>query len=88
MATATHWCEVKAMKGTLDDRPVGISQTQFEWARDHRDSFWLYVVERAGTDAPNLVRIQDPVGKAKTFTFDRGWRAVAMVLDGSLDEDP
>ena len=86
--TATHWCEVKAMTGTLDDRDVGISSAQFKCARDHGDAYWLYVVERAGTDAPNLVRIQDPVGKAKTFTFDRGWRAVATALDGSLDEDP
>lgn len=87
METATHWCEVKAMNGTLDDRDVGISSAQFKCARDHGDAYWLYVVERAGTDAPNLVRIQDPVGKAKTFTFDRGWRAVATALDGSLDED-
>ena len=86
--TATHWCEVKAMTGTLDDRDVGISSAQFKCARDHGDSYWLYVVERAGTDAPNLVRIQDPAGKAKTFTFDRGWRAVATVLDGTLDRDP
>lgn len=86
--TATHWCEVKAMTGTLDDRDVGISSAQFKCARDHGDAYWLYIVERAGTDAPNLVRIQDPVGKAKTFTFDRGWRAVATDLDGSLDEGP
>ena len=33
METATRWCEVKAMTGTLDDRPVGISRTQFEWAK-------------------------------------------------------
>ncbi len=86
--TATHWCEVKAMTGTLDDRDVGVSSAQFKCAQDLGDAYWLYVVERAGTDTPNLVRIQDPVGKAKTFTFDRGWRAVATVLDGSLDEDP
>ena len=77
MHTATHWCEVKAMTGTLDDRPVGISSAQFEWARDHGDTYWLYIVERAGKSNPNFVRIQDPAGKAKTFTFDRGWRAVA-----------
>ena len=77
MEEATRWCEVKAMKGTLDDRPVGISRTQFEWAERHRDKYWLYVVERAGESDSNIVRIQDPVGKAKTFTFDRGWRAVA-----------
>ena len=72
--TATHWCEVKAMTGTLDDRPVGMSSTQFEYAQSRGDAYWLYVVERAGTERANLVPIQDPAGKAKTFTFDRGWR--------------
>lgn len=65
------------MTGTLNDRPIGISRTQFEWAKKHRDRFWLYVVERARTSDARVVRIQDPVGKAKTFTFDHGWRAVA-----------
>lgn len=75
--TATHWCEVKAMAGTLDDRPVGMSSTQFEYAQSRGSAYWLYVVERAGTDNPNLVPIQDPAGKAKTFTFDVGWRSVS-----------
>ncbi len=74
---ATRWCEVKAMTETLAHRSVGMSSTQFEFARKHGDAYWLYVVERAGTNAANLVRIQDPAGKATTFTFDRGWRAVA-----------
>ena len=79
--TATHWCEVKAMAGTLDDRDVGMSSTQFEHARNRGSAFWLYVVERAGTETPSLVRIQDPVGKAKTFTFDVGWRSAADDID-------
>lgn len=77
METATRWCEVKAMTGTLDDRPVGLTRTQFEWAEKNRDRYWLYVVERAQTRDARIVRIQDPAGKAKTFTFDKGWRAVA-----------
>lgn len=80
--SATQWCEVKAMTGTLDDRPVGMSAVQFECAQDRGDSYWLYVVERAATDSPQLVAIQDPAGKAKTFMFDRGWRSVAA--DGNL----
>ena len=75
--SATRWCEVKAMTGTLLDRPVGLSRTQFEYARNRGVDYWLYVVEQAGTPAASLVRIQDPVGKAATFTFDHGWRVVA-----------
>ena len=63
----------------LDDRPVGLSRTQFECARKHGSAYWLYVVERVGTDAARIVRIQDPVGMARTFTFDRGWLEVAAV---------
>ena len=73
------WCEVKAMKGDLRDRPVTLSRTQFEYAREQRESYWLYVVERAGSEDARIVRIQDPVGKAKTFTFDKGWLDVAVL---------
>lgn len=74
----TRWIEVKAMTGSLDDRPVGLSHTQFECAREHASAYWLYIVEHAGErEEATLVRIQDPAGKAKTFTFDRGWRVAA-----------
>ena len=69
-----RWCEVKAMKGSLQDRPVGLSSTQFDFARKYSESYWLYVVEHAGDEQKTrVVRIQDPAGKARTFTFDRGW---------------
>jgi hypothetical protein len=75
-----RWIEVKAMTGGLDDRPVGLSRKQFECAREHGEAYWLYVVERAGEDhSARIVRIQDPAGKARTFTFDRGWMDVAKV---------
>ena len=76
-----RWCEVKAMAGTLQARPVGLSRTQFEFADARRESYWLYVVERAGQEAPHIVRIKNPAGHSKTFTFDRGWLAIAESLD-------
>lgn len=39
--------EVKAMARDLKSRPVGMSQAQFECAREHGSGFWLYVVEHA-----------------------------------------
>lgn len=72
-----RWCEVKALSGRFDDRGVGISKAQFDFARRHGDACWLYVVERIGEDDARILRIQDPAGKAQTFTFDRGWRQVA-----------
>src|SRR5690606_17921899 len=72
-----RWVEVKSMTGGLEDRPVGVSHTQFDCARQHGESYWLYVVERVGRDDARIVRIQDPAGKARTFTFDHGWLTVA-----------
>jgi hypothetical protein len=74
-----RWVEVKAMTGSLQDRPVGMSHTQFEHAQKHGTACWLYVVEHAGTDHARIVRIHDPAGKARTFTFDRGWLSIAGV---------
>lgn len=73
-----RWVEVKSMTGTLDDRPVGLSHTQFDYARERGPAYWLYVVEYA-TDPgkTRILRIQDPVAHAQTFTFDRGWVEIA-----------
>ncbi len=75
LARRYNWQGSRAV--SLHDRPVGLSHIQFECARDHSNSYWLYVVECAGgTNA----RIQDPVGKARTFTFDQGWLHSASVI--------
>lgn len=71
---AVRWVEVKAMSGTFDNRPATLTKTQFEFAQEHQNDFWLYVVENAGDPAQSrTVKIQNPAGKAQTFTFDRGW---------------
>lgn len=76
-----RWVEVKAMTGTLNNRPVGISHTQFEWARQHGSSFWLYIVEQVSNPSDSrILCIQDPVSQARTFTFDNGWVGVAKTL--------
>lgn len=74
-----RWVEVKSMTGTLEDRPVGLSHTQFDFARGKGDAYWLYVVECA-TDPVHarVLRIQNPAGHARTFTFDYGWSEIAI----------
>lgn len=75
----TRWVEVKSMTGSWKDRPVGLSHTQFECAREKRKAYWLYVVENATDRAKaRVLRIQDPVGHTKTFTFDQGWHDIAQ----------
>ena len=73
-----RWREVKAMTGSLRDHPVGVFRKQFDFARQQRADYWLYVVEHTGDGNARIVRIQDPAGKARTFTFDRGWLSVAQ----------
>ncbi len=69
-----RWVEVKAMTGTLEGRPVGLSHTQFEKAQEEGERYWLYVVENAGSpDVARVIRIRNPARRASTFVFDRGW---------------
>ncbi len=73
-----RWIEVKSMTGTLEDRPVGLSRAQFDFAFEKGNAYWLYVVEQASDlEQARVLKIQNPVGQAKTFTFDRGWAEVA-----------
>ena len=76
------WVEVKAMTGTLHDRPVTVSKTQFECAQENGEAYWLYVVEYAGEpERARILRIQNPAGKARTYTFDHGWIATAETVN-------
>lgn len=75
-----RWVEVKSMTGSLKDRPVGLSHTQFDCAREKGDAYWLYVVEHATNPTQaRVLRIQNPAGHARTFTFDHGWSQIALI---------
>jgi len=74
-----RWVEVKSMTGTLANHPVGLSHTQFEYAREKGEAYWLYVVEHAtDPEQARVLRIQNPFGHARTFTFDHGWSEIAQ----------
>jgi len=73
--------EVKAMTGSLLNRPVTLSRMQFEMATKAGRAYWLYVVENAlSPELLRIVKIQDPSGKACSFTFDAGWKEVAEFI--------
>lgn len=76
-----RWVEVKSMTGSLKDRPVGMSRAQFDFALEKRQAFWLYIVEYASEiGAGRILRVQDPAGRARTFTYDNGWLSIAEVV--------
>lgn len=47
--------------------------------------YWFYIVENATSDEPRILEIQDPAGNARTFTFDEGWREIAMVSQVNVE---
>ena len=79
------WVEVKSMKQTLHDRPVGLTRTQFEHARKYGERYWVYIVEKTDTEQANILRIKNPAWKAETFTLDYGWTAVAEFSEDTQD---
>jgi hypothetical protein len=57
-----------------------------EFARQHGEQYWLYVVEHAGApDLARIVKVQNPAGRTGTFTFDHGWIEIADI-DGPLQK--
>lgn len=82
------WVEVKAMTGSLEDRPVCLSRTQFDCAWAHGEAYWLYIVEHAGDPGrARIVCINDPAGNARNFTFDEGWRLIAKPGGGAASQE-
>jgi len=80
--------EVKSVSGAWDDMGVGLTRTQFQFAQQHRDTFWLYVVEHALDDErARVLRIADPAGRAEEFRFDDGWSAVSEDAEPDLPNE-
>jgi hypothetical protein len=70
--------EVKSTSGEWDDMGVPLSRRQFDFAQEHPDTFWLYVVEHALDDTKaRVVRIANPAIRAEEFRFDSGWAAIS-----------
>jgi hypothetical protein len=79
--------EVKSIRGDWTLRGVMLSPRQFEEATEHRDQFWLYVIENAeDDDLFRIHRIQNPVSRIDYFGFDSGWAALREE-DFELDDE-
>jgi len=77
-----RFIEVKGTDGEWDRMGVGLTKTQIELARQNRQ-FWLYVVEWARTEKPNVFAIPNPYDHIDQFRFDCGWK---MFADGDAPE--
>ena len=81
--SANH--DYEALVGTLANHPVGMSNAQFKTAQEEQHRYWLYIVENATSEEPRILKIQDPAGNARTFTFDEGWREIAIVSQVNVE---
>lgn len=73
-----RYIEVKGIDGAWDVDGVPLYPAQMEFARQHGDDFWLYVVEHARQpDKVKIHTIQNPAQKISQHRFDCGWKTVA-----------
>ncbi len=77
---------MKAIAGDWDSRPVTLTYTQFDCAREKDDAYWLYVVEHAGTADAEIVRINDPARWESSYAFDKGWRVVSIPTNATAGD--
>ncbi len=76
--------EVKSFKNTWEGSHVTMSSSQFEYARENRENYWLYIVEHALSDEPNILKICDPHSFFSSLELDSGWKDfVVSVENGS-----
>ena len=76
-----QWCEVKSLSGKFNR--VSLTKAEFECALEHGEDYWLYIVENVALldqgGEPNLIRIQNPAGKAERFSYGNSdWRKAAQ----------
>ena len=76
-----RWCEVKSLSG--DYSRVSLTRAEFECAQEHGENYWLYIVENVALldqgGEPNLIRIQNPAGKAEQFSYQSpAWSKAAQ----------
>ena len=76
-----QWCEVKSLSGKFNR--VSLTKAEFECAQEHGENYWLYIVENVALldqgGEPNLIRIQNPAGKAERFSYQSpAWRKAAQ----------
>lgn len=79
-----RYIEVKGKAGAWDTAGVGISHTQYQFAAEKSDRFWLYVVEHAGNDHDPVVHpLQSPTSQIDSYMFDKNWKQAVVIEEES-----
>jgi hypothetical protein len=73
-----RYIEVKSTAEEWGETGVGLSDTQFRKAQELGPLYWLYVVECADSEDPQVYPIRDPVNSVDKFMYDGKWRAASQ----------
>lgn len=79
-----RYIEVKSLTGSWTLIGVGLTHTEYEAALNHRERYWLYVVEHAQSSHARLTAIQNPASRVTEYFFDDGWRVVGTESDNHV----
>lgn len=71
------YIEVKGQKFGWGERGVGMTYSQFWFAKEKGKASWLYVVEDVDSDNPTIYRFNDPANMPNDFRFDSNWKELA-----------
>ena len=83
-----RFIEVKATRGAWGARGVSMTPAQLKFAIGKGNSYWVYVVEFAGSDHPKIHRIQNPALYAAGYRLNDSWREFAEMqrTEGYVDD--
>ena len=83
-----RYIEVKATRGAWGARGVSMSPAQLKFAIGKGNSYWVYVVEFAGSEHPKIHRIQNPALYAAGYRLNDSWREFSEMQrsEGYVDD--
>ena len=58
-----RYIEVKAHRGS--QASVELTEKEYEFAKRHRDKYWLYIVLNVDSPKPKIIAIRDPLSKLR-----------------------
>jgi len=75
-----RYIEVKSLSGIWDSQnPAQVTRAEFEEARARGDEYWLYVVELATSEEPQIHCIQNPAKWVQRYLLDHGWLPLVQI---------
>ena len=81
-----RYIEVKSTKSKWDGFEVELTHAQFEKARELGAKYFLYVVDEALSNNPQVYEINNPALRASGYLYDRPWADGELINSENSDE--